>query len=99
MLDYEDEKLLLDTGPPCTASGMACRFLKAHGYERVRRYIRGLEKCEGAGYPLEANTPDSRPGYLHHPLTNMRSGGERGGELEALLHQELRSFADWFWRE
>ena len=31
MLDYEDEKVFYDTGPPCTASRMACRFLKAHG--------------------------------------------------------------------
>jgi hypothetical protein len=31
MLDYEDGIVLYDTGPPCTASRMACRFLKAHG--------------------------------------------------------------------
>lgn len=31
MLDYEDEIVLYDTGPPCTASRMACRFLKARG--------------------------------------------------------------------
>ena len=29
--DYEDEIVLYDSGPPCTASRMACRFLKAHG--------------------------------------------------------------------
>jgi hypothetical protein len=29
--DYEDEMVLYDGGPPCTASRMACRFLKAHG--------------------------------------------------------------------
>jgi hypothetical protein len=64
MLDYEDEKFLLDTSPPCTASRIVCRFLEAYGYERVCRYIRGLEKCESAGYPLEGNTPDSRMGVF-----------------------------------
>ncbi len=29
--DYEDEIVLYDGGPPCTASRMAFRFLKAHG--------------------------------------------------------------------
>jgi hypothetical protein len=29
--DYEDKIVLYDSGPPCTASRMACRFLKAHG--------------------------------------------------------------------
>jgi hypothetical protein len=29
--DYEDEIVLYDSGPPCTASRMAWRFLKAHG--------------------------------------------------------------------
>jgi hypothetical protein len=29
--DYEDEIVLYDGGLPCTASRMACRFLKAHG--------------------------------------------------------------------
>jgi hypothetical protein len=31
-LDYEDEKVRYDTGPHCTASWTACRFLKTHGY-------------------------------------------------------------------
>jgi hypothetical protein len=31
MVDYEDEIVLYETGPPCTASRMACRFLKARG--------------------------------------------------------------------
>ena len=31
MLDYEDEIVLYETGPPRTASRMACRFLKARG--------------------------------------------------------------------
>jgi 3-mercaptopyruvate sulfurtransferase SseA len=52
-LDYEDEIVLYDTGPPCTASRMACRILKAHGYERARRYTGGLEEWESIGYPLE----------------------------------------------
>ena len=52
-LDYEDEIVLYDTDPPCTASRMACRILKAHGYERVRRYTGGLEEWESIGYPLD----------------------------------------------
>jgi rhodanese-related sulfurtransferase len=35
---------------------MACRFLKARGYARVRRYAAGLEDWEGAGYPLEGES-------------------------------------------
>jgi len=52
-LDYEDEIVLYDTGPPCPASRMACRFLKAHGYERVRRFSGGLVEWESIGYALE----------------------------------------------
>jgi rhodanese-related sulfurtransferase len=52
-LDYEDEIVLYDTGPPCTASRMASRILKARGYGRVRRYAGGLEEWESIGYPLE----------------------------------------------
>jgi hypothetical protein len=29
--DYQDEIVLYDSRPPCTASRIACRFLKAHG--------------------------------------------------------------------
>jgi rhodanese-related sulfurtransferase len=53
VLDPNDETVLYDSGPACPASRMACRFLKAHGYERVRRYAGGLEEWESAGYPLE----------------------------------------------
>ena len=52
-LDPKDEIVLYDSGPPCTASRMACRILKARGYERVRRYVGGLEEWASAGYPLE----------------------------------------------
>ncbi len=52
-LDPEDEIVLYDSGPSCPASRMACRFLKAHGYGRVRRYPGGLEEWENACYPLE----------------------------------------------
>jgi rhodanese-related sulfurtransferase len=52
-LDPDDEIVLYDSGPPCRASRMASRFLKVHGYERVRRYAAGLEEWESAGYPLE----------------------------------------------
>ena len=53
VLDPDDEIVLYDTGPPCPASRMACRFLKAQGYGQVRRYAAGLEEWESAGYPLE----------------------------------------------
>jgi rhodanese-related sulfurtransferase len=53
VLDPDEEIILYDTGPPCTASRMACRFLKARGYERVRRYTGGLEEWERMDYPLE----------------------------------------------
>ena len=53
VLDPDDEVVLYDSGPACPASRMACRFLKAHGYRRVRRYAAGLEEWESAGYPLE----------------------------------------------
>ena len=52
-LDPDDEIVLYDSGPPCTASRMACRILEAHGYGRVRRYAGGLEEWESAGYFLE----------------------------------------------
>ena len=52
-LDPRDEIILYDSGPPCTASRMACRILQAHGYERVRRYVGGLEAWEHMGYSLE----------------------------------------------
>jgi rhodanese-related sulfurtransferase len=32
---------------------MACRILKARGYERVRRYAGGLQEWESMGYALE----------------------------------------------
>jgi rhodanese-related sulfurtransferase len=53
VLGPDDEIVLYDSGPACPASRMACRFLKAHGYRRVRRYAAGLEEWESAGYPLE----------------------------------------------
>ena len=52
-LSSDDEIVLYDSGPSCPACRMACRFLKAHGYGRVRRYAAGLEGWESAGYPLE----------------------------------------------
>ncbi len=52
-LDPHDEIVLYDSGPHCAASRMACRILKAHGCERLRRYPGGLEEWENAGYPLE----------------------------------------------
>jgi|ERR687898_2009393 hypothetical protein len=99
-LDYEDEIVRLRHRPHCTASRIAYRFLKARGYERVRcRYTCGLEKWESAGSSLEANTPDNRMTvFAPTAHTNIRSAGECGGELEALLYQELPSMAEWFWR-
>ena len=55
-LDPEDEIVLYDSGPACTASRMALKILKARGYERVRRYAGGLEAWASAGYPLEGET-------------------------------------------
>ena len=52
-LDPHEEIILYDSGPPCTASRMACRLLKARGYTRVRRYAGGLQEWESTGYPLE----------------------------------------------
>jgi rhodanese-related sulfurtransferase len=52
-LDPDDQIVLYDSGPSCPASRVACRFLKAHGYGRVRRYGGGLQEWESAGYPLE----------------------------------------------
>ena len=52
-LDPDEEIVLYDSGPSCPASRVACRFLKAHGYVRVRRYDGGLEDWESAGYALE----------------------------------------------
>jgi rhodanese-related sulfurtransferase len=52
-LDPSDEIVLYDSGPDCSASRMAYRILKSHGYERVRRYAGGLEEWEIVGYPLE----------------------------------------------
>ena len=52
-LQPHDEIVLYDSGPPCTASRIACRLLKARGYERVRRYAGGLQEWESVGYALE----------------------------------------------
>ncbi len=52
-LDSDEEIVLYDSGPPCPASRIACRFLKTHGYRRVRRYAAGLQEWESKGYPLE----------------------------------------------
>ena len=57
-LDLDNEIILYDSGPACPASRMASRFLKAHGYRRVRRYAGGLEEWESAGYPLEGEGVD-----------------------------------------
>jgi 3-mercaptopyruvate sulfurtransferase SseA len=48
-----EEIVLYDSGPPCAASRMAYRILKARGYTRVRRYAGGLQEWESVGYPLE----------------------------------------------
>lgn len=53
VLDPHAEIVLYDSGPHCAAGRMAYRILKAHGYERLRRYAGGLEEWESACYPLE----------------------------------------------
>jgi rhodanese-related sulfurtransferase len=55
-LDPDEEIVLYDTNPACRASRFACRFLKAQGYARVRRYAAGLEDWESAGIPLEGES-------------------------------------------
>jgi len=55
-LDPEDEIVLYDSGPTCSASWTAYRLLKTHGYEHVRRYAGGLEAWASAGYPLEGES-------------------------------------------
>jgi rhodanese-related sulfurtransferase len=55
-LDPDEEIVLYDTNPACRTSRFACRFLKAQGYVRVRRYAGGLEDWERAGYPLEGES-------------------------------------------
>ena len=55
-LDPKDEIVLYDSGPSCPASRLAYKFLKAHGYERVRRYAGGLEAWVGAGHSLEGES-------------------------------------------
>jgi rhodanese-related sulfurtransferase len=55
-LDPKDEIVLYDSGPSCPASRLAFKFLKAHGYDRVRRYAGGLEEWASAGYPLEGES-------------------------------------------
>ena len=52
-LDLKDEIVVYDSGPRCPASRMACRVLRHHGYQRLRRYAGGLEEWEKAGYALE----------------------------------------------
>ena len=52
-LDPKDEIVIYDSGPQCPAGRMACRILKHHGYQRLRRYAGGLEAWEEAGYALE----------------------------------------------
>jgi rhodanese-related sulfurtransferase len=52
-LDPDEEIVLYDSNPMCPASRMACNFLEARGFKRVRRYAGGLEDWEDAGYPLE----------------------------------------------
>jgi rhodanese-related sulfurtransferase len=55
-LDPKDEIVLYDSGPSCPASRLAFKFLKARGYERVRRYAGGLEAWVDAGYPLKGES-------------------------------------------
>ena len=55
-LDPKDEIVLYDSGPSCPASRLAFKFLKAHGYDRVRRYAGGLEAWVSAGYSLEGES-------------------------------------------
>ena len=48
----DEEIILYDSGPGCSASRMALRVLRARGYGHVRRYAGGLEEWARMGYPL-----------------------------------------------
>ena len=52
-LHPNEEIVLYDSGPPCTASRTALRILKSRGYERVRRYAGGLQEWDSVGYALD----------------------------------------------
>src|SRR5215203_2611407 len=58
-LDPKDDIVLYDSGPPCTASRMAFKVLKARGYDRLRCYAGGLQEWADAGYPLEGESVGS----------------------------------------
>jgi serine phosphatase RsbU (regulator of sigma subunit)/CHASE1-domain containing sensor protein/anti-sigma regulatory factor (Ser/Thr protein kinase) len=63
----------------------------------VRRYTSGLEKRESAGYPLEANTPDSRtravrPGFVRIGEHLRRSAAAYGVLLISLVLTALAFF-------
>ena len=63
----------------------------------MRRYISGLEKRESAGYPLEANTPDSRTravraGFVRIAEHQRRSAAAYGVLLISLLLTTLAFF-------
>jgi rhodanese-related sulfurtransferase len=52
-LDPGDDIVLYDSSPYCVMSRRVYKFLKTHGYERVRCYAGGLEEWESVGYSLE----------------------------------------------
>src|ERR687886_1489580 len=52
-LDPKDEIVLYDSGPSCTASRMAWRFLKSPRYGRVGPQASGLQEGGSAGVPAE----------------------------------------------
>ena len=59
-LDPDDDIVVYDSGPYCVASSRAFRFLKAHGYDRVRYYAGGQEEWESAGYLLEGEQASAK---------------------------------------
>lgn len=52
-LDPQDEIFVYCSNEACISSIAAYKFLKANGFEHVRRYSPGLDGWEQAGYALE----------------------------------------------
>jgi rhodanese-related sulfurtransferase len=51
--DKKGDIVVYCSGPTCTASEDAARELTALGYNRVRRYVGGMQDWTQAGLPVE----------------------------------------------
>jgi rhodanese-related sulfurtransferase len=52
-LHPDDRIIVYCTGPDCTASARAYRWLRQHGYRQVRRYPGGLADWIAGGLPVD----------------------------------------------